>query len=601
MYELFLFVGTDPEERIRLQRRSAQVELVTTSKDAPRPAVRICDPIDANVTDLFGFLSSGCDQVQFSIDRVNKQCRTPSRNPDVHKALLLMRCLEDFGQKIDHYMLQDVFPLQKEQRFDLGCVNDKSVFVPVLPLFAKRHDAALDPALDNASDFGLVQLSSKLGGVVHLVWSRLLKEQRRTLLEKLGNLSKIFPDGDKLISIAEANILVGCAQLQTLSHYLHAGVSYLEDLLRKQLVAAVGKTVGPSDFAGYMIYHNNKVFREEYRPVPFSYAIRRPDHAPEGSISLEGSLDDGSFPQPVPTMVAEIPISAPMHFALNAAANVAFTGLAHVHGLIVHQFEGDSGVRLSLSARARQFSSFVVLIGRMSGPGRFDPKYGFICQNKDEYTIPLDLETIPSAGEFKAATISISEQQQSFAKMYRGMQLASTLFAVCVIQIKPLLEQLLNLPSDSLTKEIQLTQKLMEQLIRFQIPSDLLSYGGGISAHSLDAVKRNTRKMELVLQSERIKQELLQLEEEEKAQLEQLERREITVFVKTLTGKTTTLRVEANCVVDDLKQALCAVEGIPVDQQRIIYSGTLLEHGNNRIGQYGIENESTLHLVLRLR
>lgn len=62
----------------------------------------------------------------------------------------------------------------------------------------------------------------------------------------------------------------------------------------------------------------------------------------------------------------------------------------------------DRGLTLSLSARARQFSSFLVLVGRVSGAGLFDPQFGMIVQNKDEVTIPLDLETIPSAGEFKA-------------------------------------------------------------------------------------------------------------------------------------------------------------------------------------------------------
>ena len=56
------------------------------------------------------------------------------------------------------------------------------------------------------------------------------------------------------------------------------------------------------------------------------------------------------------------------------------------------------------------------------------------------------------------------------------MQLESTLFGVLVIQIKPQLEKVLNLPPDSLTKEIQLTQDLMEMFIKYQISPDLVSY-----------------------------------------------------------------------------------------------------------------------------
>jgi len=55
---------------------------------------------------------------------------------------------------------------------------------------------------------------------------------------------------------------------------------------------------------------------------------------------------------------------------------------------------------------------------------------------------------------------------------------SGTLFGVCVIQIKPALEKLLRLPPDSLTKEIALSQDLLNLFLEFQIPSDLVSYDG---------------------------------------------------------------------------------------------------------------------------
>ena len=58
------------------------------------------------------------------------------------------------------------------------------------------------------------------------------------------------------------------------------------------------------------------------------------------------------------------------------------------------------------------------------------------------------LEPIPTPAEFRDAIESLSPEQQRFAKAYRGMQLASTLFAVAVVQIKPQLERLLGLPDD---------------------------------------------------------------------------------------------------------------------------------------------------------
>ena len=60
----------------------------------------------------------------------------------------------------------------------------------------------------------------------------------------------------------------------------------------------------------------------------------------------------------------------------------------------------------------------------------------FFCeQNKDNVLIPLLLEQIPSAKEFRDAIESLSPEQQRFAKAFRGMQLESTLFAVCIIQV----------------------------------------------------------------------------------------------------------------------------------------------------------------------
>jgi ubiquitin-large subunit ribosomal protein L40e len=75
---------------------------------------------------------------------------------------------------------------------------------------------------------------------------------------------------------------------------------------------------------------------------------------------------------------------------------------------------------------------------------------------------------------------------------------------------------------------------------------------------------------------------------------------QIKIIIKMLTGKTIQLDLFASDSIEYVKNAICDKEGIPPYQQRILFNRKQLED-HIKIHDYGIENESTLQLILRLR
>lgn len=519
-YELELIrgVGADASERRLLQRRSSCEELTTGSKVLPHPESNIAIRKEANITYLLQHLAEDFATPVFQIDRSSKHCKTPRRNAEVEELLSYLQTLAPWVSKVTQYLAE---LQQKVVKAATANVFGSHVLVPSLPLFVNGSAQATEPG--GASD-ALVLLCGDVASDAGPVLSaedcnRLLAEEARLLAEKRRNIAEAVPDRG-VYTAAEAYLGVCLGHCNDVLVHWSESMCYVEQLLRDQLVAAIGKEVTPADFAAYMQFHYRKLFQEAYAPSPFSFAVRRSSqHSPEGAISVEES--QAAMQSPISTLLATGSPQA-MNFELDASTTVSFTSKVHLHACLVHQFSGQSTAQLSLVSRARQFSSFIVMVGRVISATSFDPKFAMLLQNKDELQIPLDLSTIPTPKEFKDAIESLSPEQRAFAKAFRAMQLESTLFGILVIQVKPQLEQLLKLPDDSLTKEIKLTQDLMQLFIRYQIPSDLLSFSDDLLLPGESATPE--KQLQLVKGQVQAMQDMIELAKE--AEIEERRREE---------------------------------------------------------------------------
>jgi len=72
------------------------------------------------------------------------------------------------------------------------------------------------------------------------------------------------------------------------------------------------------------------------------------------------------------------------------------------------------------------------------------------------------------------------------------------------------------------------------------------------------------------------------------------------IFIKTLSGKSIPLDIDDLTTVADVKTKLKDMEGIPVDDQRLIFSGRQLED-TDKLSAHNVVDGSVIHLVLRLR
>ena len=129
------------------------------------------------------------------------------------------------------------------------------------------------------------------------------------------------------------------------------------------------QVVTADHFTEYVKFHNKKLFLPEFEPKPCCYTIRRAaESSPEGVLSIETKPNAGAIWQPVTTMVQHNQCGHPFNVALSASTTIQLQGEHFVHGFLMHQFSSEAQPpSYKLTARARQFSSFILLAGRITG------------------------------------------------------------------------------------------------------------------------------------------------------------------------------------------------------------------------------------------
>ncbi|EJK70964.1 hypothetical protein THAOC_07640 [Thalassiosira oceanica] len=560
---------------------------------------------------------------QFKVNTSRESTKTPRRNDDVDEAIEFSGRLSSWIGQIHTGLYAGLAriegqhnpALEKDRRRsnmgDLDYLEDPwedPTFNPILPLMEDRSERSSETedevvpgcmikieaqSHEGNTDRNVLLSSSDL--------TKLTNEHARSLQGVLETRAGAF-DASEYIVTTTAEIELGAVlrNLRSLSIQYEETMNYVESMMERQLVAAIGKRLTQDDLQTYVRYHDARLLSPA--PEPFSLSIRQPEHYPTGLISIE--TVDGKN-DCMHSHSRQVNVGSTLNIALNSATLVRLSGNQYLHGWMNHRFGADKKNH-QLVARARQFSAFILVIGTMTDGTTLDPKDAIIVQDKDELLIPLLLEEIPTAKEFKDAIKSLSPEQQRFAQAYRSMQLSSSVFGMCIVQIKPQLEALLGLPADALDKEMKLTQDLMELFTEYQVPSDLLSYSGHSESAALEDkianVKANVKAVMDVIESQKEKQ---LKDERAKADMSTVaftsSRRKMTrIFVKTLDGNTISLHVKPSETVDSVKMKIQYEIGMPANQQRLIYLGTQLENGRT-LSDYNIQEDSTLHIVLRLR
>eukprot|EP01060_Flectonema_neradi_P005895 TRINITY_DN13954_c0_g1_i1.p1 TRINITY_DN13954_c0_g1~~TRINITY_DN13954_c0_g1_i1.p1 ORF type:complete len:903 (+),score=185.96 TRINITY_DN13954_c0_g1_i1:83-2791(+) len=536
----------------RINEICGKAKLTTRADVSPKPAGRARDPISVNLRWLFSQLGDS-NTVSFTINRSAETCKTPRRNPEINSEYQFFEKLCAWSSDVRASLQSSAFTVQETDQDHATACSTQMLFVPVIPLLVTKEDTEDEHAVPQIED---QQKHVDPEADVNPNTDDAPEKDKKTKivsLFKVDSASKFTFSGEDLalfveaqserlttkkadiIKMIESHTLITpelCTFNMLLNHCTDIcngfcdGIGYLEEQLRKQLIDSLGKEVTPAEFTEYMDYHNRKLFKEGCDPSLFVYPVQRPGFYPEGLISItrppaapaveEKSTDsskkaDKPISQPLYTLHNQLDTEMDFELPIDATVTAKFTCKPHLHGHIEHCFSSGSNSKatgLTIEATSRQFSGYVMLLGSLSEDNSFDTKLALVVRDKDCFDIELLTKSISGSSDGGLNMKSLSPDQQRFAHAYREMLLKTSLFAVLVVQIKPQLEMVLNLPNESLTKEISLSKTILKLITESDIGVDMFAYqdegsetdGDGDDGDRVALVKKNVEKIEGALQ-----------------------------------------------------------------------------------------------------
>ncbi len=220
-YRILCSKADEEHSSFVVTERNCEYDIVTLSKDPPRPrvVVRDGDAMRVNVSWAINQLKQGKEipyEIAFEISR-DHACKTPTRNEDVARAAEFFSLFAQWSWSVADFFERLIFPVEKNSGLDMQCINDENVFLPVMVLFS---DDVLDTRVANGACHGQVRLRAPLcGKLSDLDLNHLMEEERQSLEDKLQNLMRLLPEPGKLIGAAEGKLLMLLGHMRRVANY----------------------------------------------------------------------------------------------------------------------------------------------------------------------------------------------------------------------------------------------------------------------------------------------------------------------------------------------------------------------------------------------